>query len=76
LWRTAPRADRPTGSLAALTANTAPFTVSGLLVWAVLDLFCHANNGATVIDVGRQHLYCIEYKQADQETADEEVTAA
>jgi hypothetical protein len=29
------------------------------LVWAVLDLFSHANNAATFTDVDRQHLYRI-----------------
>ena len=47
------------------------------LVWAVLDLFfSHASNGATFTDLDRQHLYRIKYRQADQDTVDEEVTAA
>ena len=47
------------------------------LVWAVLDLFfTHASNGATFTDLDRQHLYRINYQQADPDTLDEEVTAA
>ena len=47
------------------------------LVWAVLDLFfSHASNGATFTDVDRHDLYRIKYRQADQDTLDEEVTAA
>jgi hypothetical protein len=47
------------------------------LVWAVLDLFfSHASNGATFTEIDRQHLYRIKYRQADQDTVDEEVTAA
>jgi Transposase, Mutator family len=47
------------------------------LVWAVLDLFfTHASNGATFTDVDRQHLYRINYQQADPGAIDEEVTAA
>ena len=47
------------------------------LVWAVLDLFfSHASNGATFTDVDRQHLYRIEYRQADPDMLHEEVTAA
>jgi hypothetical protein len=47
------------------------------LVWAVLDLFfTHASNGATFTDVDRQHLYPINYQQADPDTPDEEITAA
>jgi putative transposase len=47
------------------------------LVRAVLDLFfSHASNGATLTELDRQHLYRIKYSQADQDTVDEEVTAA
>ncbi|MEO8969408.1 MAG: transposase [Solirubrobacteraceae bacterium] len=47
------------------------------LVWAVLDLFIsHASNGAAFTDVDPQHLYRINYQQADPDTMDEEITAA
>jgi putative transposase len=47
------------------------------LGWAVLDLFfSHASNGATFTEIDRQHLHRIKYRQADQDTVDEEVTAA
>ena len=47
------------------------------LVRAVLDLFFSpASNGATFTDVDRQHLYRIQYQQADPEILDEEITAA
>ena len=47
------------------------------LVWAVLDLFfSHASNGATFTELDRQHPYHIKYQQADQDTDDEEMTAA
>jgi transposase-like protein len=47
------------------------------LVWAALDpLFSHASNGATFTELDRHHLYRIKYRQADQDTVDEEVPAA
>jgi len=45
------------------------------LVWAVLDLFTHASNGATFTDLDRQHLYRIRYQPAENDTP-QEVTAA